>query len=98
MRWLAAFEPDTDPDTPTLTGELVLAMLANAEAVLRRRALISDASRREIDEARSLDADLAKAVAGARAAFDVITAHRAGGCDLPSLRVNVGRGVVDGPR
>ena len=79
----AAFEPDADPHTPSLTGELVLAMLANAEAVLRRRALIADATKREIEEARSLDADMAAAVAGARAAFDVIAAHRAGACDLP---------------
>ena len=79
----AAFEPDADPHTPSLTGELVLAMLANAEAVLRRRALIADATKREIEEARSLDTDMAAAVAGARAAFDVIAAHRAGACDLP---------------
>ena len=79
----AAFEPDADPQTPSLTGELVLAMLANAGAVLRRRALIADATKREIEEARSLDADMAAAVAGARAAFDVIAAHRAGACDLP---------------
>ena len=79
----AAFEPDADPHTPSLTGELVLTMLANAEVVLRRRALISDATKREIEEARSLDSDMAEAVAAARAAFDVITAHRAGACNLP---------------
>ena len=80
---VTAFEPKADPDTPSLTRELVLGMLSNAEAVLRRSALISDANKREIEEARTLNLDMAWAVAGARAAFDVITAHRAGACDLP---------------
>ena len=51
-------------------------MLGNAEAILRRSARISDANRREIEEARSLNFDMAEAVAGARAAFDVITVIR----------------------
>ena len=79
----AAFEPKADPDAPSLTRELVLEMLSNAEAILRRSARISDANKREIEEARSLNAGMARAVVGARAAFDVITAHRAGACDLP---------------
>ena len=78
-----AFEPKADHDAPSLTRELVLGMLGNAEAVLRRSARISDANKREVEEARSLNLDMAEAVAGARAAFDVITAHRAGACDLP---------------
>ena len=80
---VTAFEPKADPNTPTLTGELVLGLLRKAVPALRRRALISDATKREIDEARTLDLDMAAAVAGARAAFNVITAHRAGACDLP---------------
>ena len=80
---VAAFEPNADPDEPSLTRELAIGMLRNAEAVLRRSARISDANKREIEDARSLNADMAEAVAGARAAFDVITAHRAGACDLP---------------
>ena len=52
--------------------------------MLKRLALISDADKREIDDARSLlEHDMAEAVAGAGAAFDVITAHRAGACKLP---------------
>ena len=58
-------------------------MLSNAEAILRRSARISDANKREIEEARSLNVDMSEAVAGARAAFDVVTAHRAGTCGLP---------------
>ena len=80
---VAAFEPKADPDRPSLTRELVLGLLRKAIPALQRRARISDATKREIDEARSLDLDVAAAVTGARAAFDVITAHRAGACDLP---------------
>lgn len=76
-------EPDADPETPTLTGELVLGLLRNAIPALQRRARISDATKREIDEARSLDLDMEAAVTEARAAFNVVTAHRADACDLP---------------
>ena len=80
----AAFEPNADPNAPSLTRLAVEAMLDRAKSVLQRLARISDASKREIDEARSLlEHDMAEAVAGARAAFDVITAHRAGSSDLP---------------
>ena len=79
----AAFEPNADPAAPSLTRELVSELLGRAESALRRSARISDANKREIEEARSLNIDMAEAVAGARAAFDVITAHRAGACDLP---------------
>ena len=80
----AAFEPNADPDAPSLTRLQVEQMLERARAVLKRLALISDADKREIDDARSLlEHDMAEAVAGAGAAFDVITAHRAGACKLP---------------
>ena len=80
----AAFEPNADPNAPSLTRLAVEGMLDRAKSVLQRLARISDASKREIDEARSLlEHDMAEAVAGARAAFDVITAHRAGSSDLP---------------
>ena len=80
---VAAFEPDADPDVLTLTRSLVLEMLGKAETVLRRSARISDANKREIEDARALSLDMAEAVIGAQAAFDVITAHRAGACALP---------------
>ncbi len=80
----AAFEPNAEPNAPSLTRLAVEGTLDRARSVLQRLARISDASKREIDEARSLlEHDMAEAVAGARAAFDVITAHRAGSSDLP---------------
>ena len=59
----AAFEPKADPDIPTLTRELVLDLLRQAIPALQRRARISGAKKEEIDEARSLDLDMAAAVA-----------------------------------
>ena len=80
---VTAFEPNADPDKPSLTRLQVEQMLDRAGAVLQRLARISDANKREIDDARSLNADMVAAVAGARAAFHVITARRADICDLP---------------
>ena len=80
---VAAFEPTADPDVPSLTRVLVEGMLDKAKAALQRMARISDADKREIAEARSLHAEVREAVAGAQAAFNVITAHRAEACALP---------------
>ena len=52
----AAFEPKADPDTPSLTRLQVEEMLEQATKALQRLARISDADKREIDEARALDA------------------------------------------
>ena len=82
---LAAFEPDAEPDAPSLYRSQLEEMLTAAESALRRLARTSDATKREIDEARTAHQDARRAVAGARALFDLITAHRAEACTLPEL-------------
>ncbi len=80
---VAAFDADADPAAPSLFRSQLIGLLENAEDALQRLAHTSDASKHEIDEARTAHTDARAAVAGAQAAFDVITAHRAGVCDLP---------------
>ena len=80
---LAAFEPEAEPDAPSLYRSQLEELLAAAESALRRLARTSDATKREIDEARTAHQDAQRAVAGARALFDLITADRAGACTLP---------------
>ena len=80
---LTAFEPDAEPDAPSLYRSQLEEMLAAAESALRRLARTSDATKREIDEARTAHQDAQRAVVGARALFDLITAHRSGACALP---------------
>ena len=80
---LAAFDPDAEPDAPSLYRSQLEEMLAAAESALRRLARTSDATKREIDEARTAHRDAQRAVVGARALFDLITAHRAGVLTLP---------------
>ena len=82
---LAAFEPEAEPDAPSLYRSQLEELLAAAESALRRLARTSDATKREIDEARTAHQDAQRAVAGARALFDLITADRAGACTLPEL-------------
>ena len=58
-------------------------LLGRAEGALRRLARTSDATKAEIDQARAAHLEAQRAVTGARALFDVITAHRAGVGALP---------------
>ena len=80
---VAEFEPDADPATPTLFRTQLEDLLARARSALLRLARTSDATKREIDEARAAHQDALGAVAGARAVFDVVAAHRAGVYGLP---------------
>ena len=80
---VAEFEPDADPTIPTLFRTQLDDLLARARSALVRLAHTSDATKREIDEARTAHQDAQAAVAGAKALFDVVTAHRAGVCELP---------------
>ncbi len=80
---VAAFEPDADPLAPSLFRSQIEDLLSVAEYALRRLARTSDASKREIDEARDAHREAQAAVAGAKALFDVITAYRAKKCSLP---------------
>ena len=80
---VAEFEPDADPTVPTLFRTQLEDLLARARSALLRLARTSDATKREIDEARAAHQDAQAAVAGARALFDVVAAHRAGACRLP---------------
>ncbi len=78
---VVAFDPDAA--SPGLFHGQIVGLLENARSALRRLARTSDASKHEIDEARSAHAEAQDAVAGARAIFDVVTANRAGLCNMP---------------
>ena len=80
---VAEFEPDADPASPSLFRSQLHDLLSRARSALLRLARTSDATKREIDEARSAHQDAVVAVASARAVFDVVTAHRAGAIELP---------------
>ena len=80
---VAEFEPGSDPATPSLFRSQLEDLLSRARSALLRLARTSDATKREIDQARSAHQDALDAVAGARAVFDVVAAHRAGTWDLP---------------
>ena len=80
---VAALEPDANPNAPSLRRTQILDWLSRAESALRRLAHTSDATKKEIDEAREAHRDAQDAVSAARALFDLVTAHRAGTCSLP---------------
>ena len=80
---IAEFDPDADPDMPSLFRSQLEDLLARSRSALVRLARTSDATKREIDEARTAHREAQAAVAGARALFDVVAAHRAGACQLP---------------
>ena len=80
---IAEFDPDADPDMPSLFRSQLEDLLAHSRSALVRLARTSDATKREIDEARTAHREAQAAVAGATALFDVVAAHRAGACHLP---------------
>ena len=81
---VAAIDPAVTPDAPSLFREQITGLLARAEDALRRLARTSDATKKEIDEARDAHRSAQAAVVDARAIFDVITAQRAGACKMPT--------------
>ena len=85
------FDPDADPDMPSLFRSQLEDLLARSRSALLRLARTSDATKREIDQARAAHQEAQTAVAGARALFDVVAAHRAGACQLP---VNHDEGAI----
>lgn len=80
---VAALEPDADPQVPSLFRSQIEDLLSASKSALGRLARTSDATKREIDEARAAHLEAQAAVAGPEAIFDVITAHRSGICPLP---------------
>ena len=80
---VAVFEPEADPQAPSLFRRQLEELLSRAKQALRRLAHTADANKREIEEARAAHEDAQQAVAGAQALFNVLTAHRAGACPLP---------------
>lgn len=80
---VAVFDPDASPDTPSLFRDQLENMLAEARQALRNLARTSDATKAEIDQAREAHEEALRAIGGARALFDVITAHQAEVCCLP---------------
>ena len=79
---VAALDPNADPEAPSLFRSQILALLARAENALRRLARTSDATKKEIDEARDAHREAQAAVRPAQALFDLVTAHRSGICPL----------------
>ena len=80
---IAEFDPDADPTMPSLFRSHLEDLLARSHSALLHLARTSDATKREIDEARAAHQEAQSAVAGATALFDVVAAHRAGACQLP---------------
>jgi hypothetical protein len=80
---VAALDPDTDPAVQSLFREQILALLARSESALRRLARTSDATKKEIDEARDAHLDAQRAVTSAKALFNLLSAHRVGACRRP---------------
>ncbi len=80
---IAEFDPDAVPGAPSLFRSQLEDLLARSRSALLRLARTSDATKREIDQARAAHQEAQSAVAGARALFDVVAAHRAGACQLP---------------
>ena len=81
---VAAIDPALTPEAPSLFREQITGLLARAEDALRRLARTSDATKKEIDEARDAHRSAQAAVIDAQAIFDVITAQRAGACEMPA--------------
>ena len=80
---MAAFDPDVDPDAPSLFRSQLLDSLDRSRSALQRLARTSDATKAEINDAREAHNAASQAVDGARALFNLITAHRTGVCTLP---------------
>ena len=78
-----AFDPAADPATPSLFRTQIEGLLGASEEALSRLARTSDASKREIDDARAAHESAFHAVAPARAMFDVVAANRAEVTALP---------------
>ena len=80
---LATFDPESDPNAPSLFRSEIEDMLSGAEEALQRLGKMSDATRAELDNARAAYNDAREAVEGARALFNIVAAYRAGTCLLP---------------
>ncbi len=80
---VAEFEPDSDPAAPSLFRNQLESLLERSKDALTRLARTSDATKREIDEARAAHLEAQEAVKPATALFDVLAAHRSGVCQLP---------------
>ncbi len=80
---VSVLDPDVDHSTPSLFRGQFEDLLSVAKDALRRLARTSDATKREIDEARSAHQEAQDTVAELRTILDVITAHRAEACSLP---------------
>ncbi len=76
-------DPKAKPGSPSLPRSRLESQLATARGALRRLARTSDATKKEIDEARSAHEEAAEAVTPARNIFDVVTAIQAGACQTP---------------
>ncbi len=79
----AAFEMQGASHSPSMFRGQVSAMLDRSRSALARLGRTSDATKREIDEAREAHLQARADVAGARALFDLLVAHRAGRAALP---------------
>ena len=80
---IQAFDPDAKPDAPSLFRTQIESLLSTSEEALNRLAHTSDASKREINDARSAHQSALAAVTGARAIFDVVSTSRADVTALP---------------
>ena len=80
---VATLDPDADPEAPNMFRSQIEEMLARSKHALKRYARTSDASTREIVEAREAHYEARQAVFEARSVFDVVTAIRADACRRP---------------
>ncbi|MDE0642605.1 MAG: hypothetical protein OXH95_00495 [bacterium] len=78
---VAELDPNADPNRPSLWRGQIEELLERSKAALSRLARTSDATKREIDQAREAHLEATEAVAGAKAVFDVVSAYRAGVLD-----------------
>ncbi len=99
---VAEFQPGSDPAAPSLFRSQLEDLLARSTDALTRLARTSDATKREIDQARQAHREAGEAVAGANALFHVVAAHRAGVGRLPEnydentiVRLSRGQEVKD---
>ncbi len=76
-------DPKAKPGAPSLPRSRLESQLAEARGALRRLARTSDATKKEIDEARAAHQQAQTAVMPARNMFDVVTAIRADACQAP---------------
>ncbi|MCY3579448.1 MAG: hypothetical protein OXH33_02655 [bacterium] len=75
---VAELDPNADPNRPSLWRGQIEELLERSKASLIRLARTSDATKREIDQAREAHLEATEAVAGAKAVFDLVSAYRAG--------------------